>query len=149
MPDLPFPPPSSEEPHLSEKSAHAFSLNQRNPRFIYKANPRDRVMAIFRVIIWMSPGPAIIAIGILFEFLYQWIPRPSDYVYFLLILIGVIAIGYLDAYLSPNIEKTDGRPNSDAAIRHAVGFTLAQIIIAPLSLTFMMIIAFAVASLFQ
>ncbi|GEM_PF-4030735 len=106
-------------------------------------------MAVFRVVIWMSPGPALIIIGILFEFLYQWIPRLGDYGYFLLILIGVIAIGYLDAYLSPNIKKTDGRPNIDSAIRHAVGFALAQIIIAPLSLALMMIIAFAVASLFQ
>ena len=38
------PPPGSEDPPFSEDTAHAFSLDQRDSRFGYKANPRDRIM---------------------------------------------------------------------------------------------------------
>ncbi len=41
-------------------------------------------------------------------------------------------IGYCDAFLSPNVPKTDHFPDPKSAIQHAVIFFLIQIILAPI-----------------
>lgn len=115
-----------------EQLSEEFSLERRNPpakKPVPAATPA--AVSFFRFIVWISPGPACILIVIGLSQISYRIP---PFVFYTLGIACTYGIGYFDALLSPAVPKVNNTPVVDAALRHALIFSLVQIILAPLVL---------------
>lgn len=85
----------------------------------------------FRVLIWLSPGPAIGALGIMLEWGSYNIHSSFELLAIPLAIVLCLAIGFFDGCLSPSNHKTDGKPNMSQAFCHGILFTFAQVLLVP------------------
>ncbi len=123
------PPAPSQDPDTKKD----FSLEKRIPQPPLPPLPSiqaTRAAFVMRLIIWASPAPALIIAGIGIHRLFL----PPDWqaiLFFTLIPVIGLGCGYCDSFLSTSVPKKDGTPVLPQALRHAVFFALAQILVGP------------------